>query len=81
MTPAHFDSSAPIGLQYNSTFTSEFGSVTWSSFESLSATIDPSHWSLHGGAAPDNCSYSFGQNTCNGTNVMAQRNCKPLTSS
>ena len=46
----------------------------WSSFESLSATLHPSHWSLHGGSAPDKCSDSFGANVCNGTNVVAQRN-------
>ena len=74
MSPPHFDPSTPIGLQYNHTFTSEFGAVTWSSFESVSATFDPSHWSLHGGSAADNCSYSFGGNVCNGTNVIAQRN-------
>ena len=74
MTPSHFDPSAPIGMQYNHTFTSEFGAVTWSSFESLSPTFHPSHWSLHGGSAPDNCTDNFGGNQCNGTNVIAQRN-------
>ena len=75
MTPPTFDSSSRIGLQYNHTFTSEFGAVTWSSFESLSATFAPQHWSLHGGSPPDNCTYGFlGGNQCNGSNVVAQRN-------
>ena len=74
MTPPHFDATTPIGMYYNHTFTSEFGAVHWSSFESVSATFHPSHWSLHGGSPPDNCTDTFGGNQCNGTNVIAQRN-------
>jgi len=44
-----------------------------SSFESMSATLDPRHWGLHGGAPPDTCTAGFNR-ICNGTNVMAQRN-------
>ena len=62
-----------IGLGKPSIFASEFGCVTMSSFESMSATLDPRHWGLHGGAPPDTCSDGFNR-ICNGTNVMAQRN-------
>ena len=70
MTPPHFNRSLPIGLQYNHTFTSEFGSVGWSSFESMSTVFAPEHWSVHGGTPPDNCT----NGVCVGGNVVAQRN-------
>ena len=73
MLPLSLNPSTAFGLGRTNTFTSEFGSVGWSSFESLSPTIAPQHWSLHGGAAPDNCTGSF-SNKCKGGNVMAQRN-------
>lgn len=38
---------AKTGADQPGTFTSEFGCVTMSSFESLSATLKPEHWSLH----------------------------------
>ena len=46
-----------------------------SSFESMAPTLAKEHWSLHGGAPPDNCAAggSFGHE-CTGSNVMAQRN-------
>ena len=46
-----------------------------SSFESMAPTLAKEHWSLHGGAPPDNCAAggSFGH-SCTGSNVMAQRN-------
>ena len=65
--------SAPIGLAHPNLFTSEFGSVGWSSWESLSPTVAPAHWALHGGDKPDNCSGGFASH-CEGPNVMAQRN-------
>ena len=50
-----------MGISHPSMFVSEFvvGGVM-SSFESMSATLSPNHWSLHGGSGPntiiDNCS-------------------------
>lgn len=46
-------SSSITGPKAHNIFTSEFGTVTMSSFESMAATLHPSHYSLHGGAAPD----------------------------
>lgn len=43
-------------LNISSMLASEFGCVTMSSFESMSATLDPKHWSLHGGSAENDCS-------------------------
>jgi len=55
-------------------FTSEFGVGQPASFESLSPTLSPPFWGMHGGAhAPDTCSGGFAH-TCTGGNVMAQRN-------
>ena len=54
-----------------------------SSFESMAPTLAKEHWSLHGGAPPDNCAAggSFGH-SCTGSNVMAQRNyVRPSSSS
>ena len=68
------DPSAQIGLTYPNVFTSEFGSVGWSSWESVSPTIAPSHYALHGGAAPDDCDNGGWPSRCVGDNVMAQRN-------
>jgi hypothetical protein len=45
-----------------------------SSFESMTGTITPMHWSLHGGSDPDECIHDYGNiNRCNGTNIMAER--------
>jgi hypothetical protein len=63
-----------IGPRFNGTFTSEFGCTAFSSFESMSATLAPEHWSLHGGAAFDECTPSGFFQRCRGGNVMAQRN-------
>jgi beta-mannosidase len=62
-----------IGPQIPGTFASEFGSVAMSSFESMSATLAPEHWSIHGGMAPDTCTGGFFA-VCVGDNPMAQRN-------
>ena len=54
---------------------SEFGSSTFSSYESLSAVLAPKHLGIHGGSLPNNCVNVVGNlNTCNGTNVMSERN-------
>jgi beta-mannosidase len=63
------------GPMYNNVFVSEFGATTYSSFESMSATLPESSWSLHGGTAPDSCRHVVGnENACTGTNAMAERN-------
>jgi len=64
-----------IGHFYPNQFASEFGSSTMSSFESMTGTITPKHWSLHGGSDPDECIHDHGNfNKCDGTNIMAERN-------
>ncbi|CAK0819957.1 unnamed protein product [Prorocentrum cordatum] len=75
-----FDSDIPLKLQETKTgpalqnlFTSEFGGAVMSSFESMSPTLDPKHWSLHAGQPSDTC--EDGPTVqCKGANVMAQRN-------
>jgi len=62
-----------VGLGQPNIFASEFGSSVFSSFESMSPTIAPEHWSIHGGAPADNCQGGFASK-CQGDNVMAQRN-------
>jgi beta-mannosidase len=62
-----------VGLGQRNTFASEFGSSVYSSFESMSPTIAPEPWSIHGGAPPDSCKPGFASR-CEGGNVMAQRN-------
>jgi hypothetical protein len=48
-TPPTFSVSR-TGVARPGTFNSEFGAVAMSSFESLSATLKPEHWSLHSDA-------------------------------
>jgi hypothetical protein len=66
------------GVQLPSVFGSEFGASVMSSFESMAPTLDPAHWSLHGGAPEDNCSAhdvtTAFWHECVGGNVMAERN-------
>mmetsp|Transcript_13513 Transcript_13513/g.24201 ORF Transcript_13513/g.24201 Transcript_13513/m.24201 type:complete len:984 (-) Transcript_13513:1826-4777(-) len=62
------------GPWVKSTFVSEFGSVVMSSFESFSATLDPLHYSLHGGSPRDTCTSTIMANKCIGRNSMAERN-------
>ena len=62
-----------IGLGKANIFASEFGSSVYSSFESMAPTLDPKHWSIHGGAPGDNCHGGFASK-CQGNNVMSQRN-------
>ena len=46
-----------------------------SSFESMSGTLSPQFWSLHGNDPPDTCEIIHGSmNKCFGNNTMAQRN-------
>lgn len=62
------------GIMHPSVFASEFGcGGVMSSFESMSKTLEPAHWGLHGGTGPDNCTKGFNKQ-CYGGNVMAQRN-------
>jgi len=64
-----------IGIRYKNQFASEFGATTMSSFESMTGTISPEHWSLHGNDKPDKCVHDHGnENKCKGTNVLAERN-------
>ena len=68
---------AQTGVAYPSIFASEFGTMSMSSFEAMSASLDESSFGLHGGNKPFNCSEEpsngFFQN-CTGTNSMTQRN-------
>lgn len=71
--PITIQHGTPLGVDAPNQFASEFGCVGWSSFESVSPTLDKEHWALHGGGALDNCTSKFA-NTCQGDNVMAERN-------
>ena len=68
-----------IGPAFPGYLVSEFGCVSTSSFESLSPTLAPSHWSLHGGVPSDVCVGDFFRNcsspaTGQPGNALAQRN-------
>ena len=78
-----------MGVTQPSTFASEFGCSVFSSFESMSATLAPAHWSVHGGGPQADCREPDITNAfwrdCKGVdgapeNVMAERNypCDPL---
>ena len=71
--PVPLDASQRQGLAFPNAYTSEFGSVGYSSFESMTGTLSPEHWSLHGGAPPANCSQGWWLAHCTPNNVMAQR--------
>lgn len=45
--PPMLDPSYDIGPHCPGTYASEFGASVWSSFESMSPTLDPAHWSAH----------------------------------
>lgn len=64
------------GVGAPSTFISEFGAVSMSSFEAMSASLAPASYGLHGGGVPVNCTPTAGTflNRCTGRNAMAQRN-------
>ena len=73
--PIPLNHSVPCGLTHPSVFTSEFGAVGWSSFESVSALLDEDHWSLHGNQPPNHCNWGFlGPNQCTGNNSLGERN-------
>ena len=58
-------------------YASEFGTGGSSSFESMSGTLSPQHWGLHGGMPADNCTkphQCLGEHACTGDNPMTQRN-------
>ena len=65
------------GVGAHSVFTSEFGSSSMSSFESMSGTLAPDSWGLHGGNKPSSCAKPANGAifaNCTGRNAMAQRN-------
>ena len=66
-------SPAKTGIQYSNIFASEFGATSYPSFESLSPTLSPAHWTLHGAQPDDACTKGFSRD-CTGYNVMAERN-------
>jgi hypothetical protein len=43
------------GVQFRNVFASEFGTGGSSSFESMSGSLSPQNWGLHGGMAADSC--------------------------
>ena len=45
--PPALDPAYDLGTGCPGTFASEFGASAWSSFESVSPTLDPAHWSAH----------------------------------
>ena len=51
------------GPGQHNTFASEFGCSVYSSFESMSPTLDPKHWGIHAGMKGGR-----------GTNPMSERN-------
>lgn len=78
-----FPSNIPLNLTRNqispalqNNFSSESpGGTVFSSFESMSATLDPSHWGIHAGQPWDTCHKGpHGDRICEGGNVMAERN-------
>ena len=76
MLPPGVSPGAPAGVGASSYFVSEFGSSTMSSFESMSGTLAPNSWGLHGGGVPSTCVPEAGgtfYNNCTGRNAMAQR--------
>jgi len=71
----HFDPQYQYGVDFPSTFVSEFGSSTLSSFESMAPCFEQMDYSLHGGEEPSRCNHVIGDiNFCSGDNVMAERN-------
>ena len=72
---------ARTGVGEMNIYASEFGTTGSSSFESMSATLSPQHWGVHGGMPADACSNDtlghamcVGQHKCTGNNPMTQRN-------
>jgi beta-mannosidase len=73
-TPPSLQAIMPIGVSMPGIFASEFGASVYSGFESMAPTLNPAHWSIHGGEAPDNCTNGGFQRACIGDNPMSQRN-------
>eukprot|EP00038_Savillea_parva_P004143 m.134586 g.134586 ORF g.134586 m.134586 type:complete len:1103 (-) comp11390_c0_seq3:144-3452(-) len=77
MVPNTYKPGGVGGVAYKNIYASEFGTGGSSSFESMSATLSPQHWGLHGGMAADTCAgpdQCLGEHQCNGSNPMTQRN-------
>ena len=64
----------PTGINLPNVFASEFGSSVFSSFESMSPTLDEKHWGIHAGDAGDDCISGDNPMKCVGTNPMSDRN-------
>lgn len=65
----------PTGIQFANVFASEFGASVFSSFESMSSTLEAKHWGIHGGGQPDVCQNGTDNPMrCVGKNPMADRN-------
>ena len=61
-----------MGIDKPNIFHSEFGTTVYSSFESMSATLDPKHWGIHAGMAGDDCvHYKGNRYNCTGKNPMS----------
>ena len=80
LPPSGLAPGSPTGPGFPSAFVSEFGSSSMSSFESMSGTLAPGSWGLHGGAGAaaggSGCTPEGGSfySNCTGRNAMAQRN-------
>ena len=64
----------PTGLGQRNNFSSESpGATVFSSFESMSGTLSPVHWGVHGGkgVGNDTC---YAKHNCTGPNPLANRN-------
>jgi len=73
MLPAPLTEGA-AGLDAPNVYASEFGVVSWSSYESLAPTLSPQYHSFHGGQPADVCQNQSPENDCTGDNVLARRN-------
>ena len=65
----------PTGITFANVFASEFGANVFSSFESMSPTLDATHWGIHGGSPADACTNGTDNPMhCVGKNPMSDRN-------
>ena len=58
------------GVDQPNVFASEFGTSVFSSFESMSPSLQSDHWGVHAGMPAETCD----KTTCTGTNPMSERN-------
>ena len=72
--PVRYDARAEVGLGEPNRYASEFGVVTWSSYESTAPTLSPARRALHGAQPADSCPLNPPKNPCVGDNVLARRN-------